>query len=321
MRYASWLAVLGAVAVVAGCGTVEAGQRAAPAGPAAPATDAAAHQSPRQRAAASAAAMVAAFIPPPRAARTGPLPVSGLAQPVNQPMSPDLVTRTGWWRAAGQPQAVLGWIQAHKPSGAVPTGGSGTVGGTAAMWFAGFTMPAVPGASSAGELVVAVASDGPGLTAIRVDAYVEWVPVKTAAELIPASARVVTIAPVADGAPRPAGRPVVVTDPAEVARIAADVNALPLYPQSTAMMWCDINLPPGGGPAIRLTFSASAGSQELAVVTAYQEWCQLVRVVIDGKTAPLSGAQTLIQQVMAIAGVRWPDFPAPGPTATSPANG
>jgi len=187
------------------------------------------------------------------------------------------------------------------------------------MWFADFTVPTVPGVPAGGELVAAVAADGPGRTAIRVDAYVEWVPVRTAAELVPAGARVVTITPIADGAPQPAGRPVVVTDPVKVARIAADVNALPLYPQSTAMMWCDINLPPGGGPAIRLTFSASAGSTELATVTAYQEWCQLVRAVIDGKTAPnLNGSQTLIQQVMAIAGVRWPDFPAPGPTATAP---
>jgi hypothetical protein len=263
--------------------------------------------------------MIAAFIPPAHAARTGPLPVSALAHPVSQPMTPDLVTRTGWWRVPGQPTAVLGWIQAHKPAGSAPTGGSGTVGGAAVMLFADFTMPATPGAPGGGDLVTAVAADGPGWTAIRVDAYVEWVPVKAAAEFIPASARVVTITPIADGAPPPASHPVVVTDPAQVARIAADVNALPLYPQSTAMMWCDINLPPGGGPAIRLTFTASAGSEELATVTAYQEWCQLVRVVVGGKTMPnLNGSQTLIQRVMAIAGVRWPDFPAPGPTATSP---
>jgi hypothetical protein len=318
MKYASWLAVLGAVAIVAGCGTVRPGQRATPA---ATATDAAAHQSPQQRAAASAAAMVAAFIPPPHAVLTGPLPVSGLAQPVDQPMSPDLVTRTGWWRVTGQPQAVLGWIQAHKPSGSAPTGGSGTVGGTTKVWFADFTMPAGPGASSGGNLVVAVAADGPDRTAIRVDAYVAWVPVKTAAESVPASALVVTITPVSGGAPLAADHQVVVTNPAEVARIAADVNALPLYPQSNAIMWCDINLPPGGGPAVRLTFSARAGGQELAVVTAYQEWCGLARIAIDGKTAPLKGSQTLIQQVKAIVGVRWPDFPASDLNPTSPANG
>jgi len=315
-RYAGWLAVLCSAAVVAGCGTVHAGQRAASA---AAASDVTARQSPQQRAVASAAAMLAAFIPPPHAARTGPLPVSGLAQPVNDPLSPDLVTRTGWWRVAGQPRAVLGWIQAHKPDGSALNGWGGTAGGTGVMW-SDFDLPAVPGVLVGRDLVAAVAADGPGRTAIRVDAYVEWVPVKTAAEAIPASARVVTITPVADGAPLAgAGHQVTVSDPAGVARIAAAVTALPLYPQSSDMMWCDINLPPGGGPAIRLTFRASAGGPELAIVTAYQDWCQLVRVVIDGKSMPsLNGAQTVIQQAMAIAGVRWADFPAPGPTATSP---
>ncbi len=309
----------GAAAVLAGCGAVQAGQRAAPAVAAA---DVAARQTPQQRAAASAAAILAAFIPPPRALRTGPLPVSWLAQPVSEPPIADLVTRTGWWRVASQPQAVVGWIQDHKPPGfAFFGGGNVSVGGIGVMWDTEFTLPPVPGVLAERELVASVAADGPGVTAIRVDAYVVWLPARPAAETIPVSARVVTITPGAGTLPPAAAdHQVTVTDPARVARIAAAVNALPLYPPR-APMWCDIALPPGGGPAMRLTFRASAGSRELAMVTAYQELCQLVNVVIDGKTMPsLDGAQTLIQRVMAIAGFRWPDFPAPGPTATSTAD-
>jgi len=308
----SWLAVVGAAAVLAGCGSVQAGQRAVPAVPAA---DVAAHQTPEQRAAASAAAMLAAFIPPPRAVRTGTLAVSLLAQPGNEPMSPDQVTRTGWWRAAGQPQAVLGWIQARKPPG-FAGGGAGvmTHGGIGVMWYTDFFLPAVPGVLAVRWLVVSVAADGPGRTAIRSDAFVDWVPARPAAETIPASAQMVTITPVAA-----AGHQVTIADPARVARIAAAVNALPVYPPRSAG-WCDIALPAGGGPAMRLTFRASAGGREIAVVTAYQERCQLVDVVSDGRTMPsLDGAQTLIQHVLTIAGLRWPDFPAPGPTATSTA--
>ena len=316
VRYASLLAVAGAVAILAGCGSVQAGERVAPAVPAAPAVptaDVAAQRTPEQRAVASAAAMLAAFIPPPHAVRTGPLRVSLLAQPGLKPLSPDQVTRTGWWRVTGQPQAVLGWIQAHKLPGSAGGGVGGlTVRGSYVMWDTEFTLPAVPGVLTERELVVSIAADGPDRTAIRADAFVGWVPARPAADTIPASARMVTITPVAA-----AGQQVTVTDPARVARIAAAVNALPVYPPRSAG-WCDIRIPPGGIPAMRLTFRTSAGSRELAIVTASQ--CQLVNVVIDGKTMPsLYGTQTLIQQVMAIAGVRWPDFPAPGPTTPAAA--
>jgi hypothetical protein len=242
--------------------------------------------------------------------------VSWLSQSANEPTGPDLATRTGWWRVTGQPQAVLGWIQAHRPRGSAITvsDGGSTVGGMGVMWFDVFTLPPAPGAPEGRELVVAVAADGPDRTAIRVDVYVQWIPARTAAEAIPASARVVTITPVVGTAT--AGHPVTITDPARIARIAAAVNVLPLYPQSNAPMWCDI-LVSGGIPAIRLTFRASPGGRELAIVTASQERCQLVSVMVGGKTTPVKGALTLIQQVMAIAGVRWPDFPAPSPTATS----
>lgn len=324
MRYASWVAVAGAAAALVGCAAVQVGPRAAPAGQrAVPAADAEVHQTPQQRAAADAAAIIGAFMPPPHAVRTGPLPVVRLAQPVDEPLSTNLVIRTGWWRVASRPQAVVSWIQAHKPVGFASSGGDAgiglvTVGGTGVMWITTFTLPDVPGVLVERQLVAAVAADGPGWTAIRVDAYVVWLRVRPAAETIPVSARVVTITPVSGKAA--ADHQVTVTDPARVARIAAAVNALPLYPPRDPM-WCDLNLPPGGGAALRLTFRVSAGSRQLAVVTAYQELCQLVDVVTGGKAMPsLDGAQTLIQRVMAIAGIRWPDFPAPGPTATSTAD-
>jgi hypothetical protein len=270
-------------------------------------------------------ATLAAFIPPPDATRTGPPPVRSLARPVDEPLIADLVTRTAWWQVAGQPQAVVSWIQAHKPPGFAFLGGGtgtavGTVGGVDVLWVITFTLPDMPGVLAERQLVAAVAADGPGRTAIQVDAYAAWVASRPAAETIPASAQVVTITPLAN-ADR-AGRQVTVTDPARVARIAGAVNALPVYPPR-GPMWCDINVPAGGGvPAMQLTFRASAGSRGLAVVTASQGMCGLVSVVTGGKTMPaLDGAQALIQRVMAIAGIDWPDFPAPGPTTgpTGPA--
>jgi|GEM_PF-4482648 len=83
------------------------------------------------------------------------------------------------------------------------------------MWFTEFTWPSVPGVLVGRELVASVAADGPGSTAIRVDAYVVWLPARPSAEAIPAGATVVTITPVAGEA---ADHQATVTDPARVAR-------------------------------------------------------------------------------------------------------
>jgi hypothetical protein len=323
MRSAGWLAILGATAVLAGCGSARAGSPAQ----AVAAAPGPAHGTPQQRADADAASTLAAFIPPPHAVRSGRLPVSWLAQPPAEPLSPDLVIRSGWWRVAGQPKAVLAWLQAHRPPG-FSSDGTGTIGTIptgsrrapaaapppvdARMWYAEFALPDVPGVLLNRVLSVAVASDGPGQTAIRVDAEAVWVPAKPAAELIPVSARVVTIRPAAgDVPPATADHQVTVTDRSQVARIAAAVNALPVYPRYG---WVECG--PGPGTGMVLTFRATAGGPALAVVTAYQELCPEVHVTVRGETMPvLAGAGTLFQRVMAIAGFRWPDFPVPGPTA------
>ena len=337
MRNAGWLAILGAPAVVAavlagvlaGCGTARAGQQPAPATRVMAAAPGPARGTPQQRAAADAAHTLAAFVPPPHAVRTGRLPVSWLAQPPSEPLSPDLVIQSAWWRVAGQPAAVLAWLQAHRPAG-FSDGGTGALGVippgsgrassaapppvSARMRYIQFTLPDVPGVLLNRVLSVAVAADGPGQTAIRVDAEAVWVQAKPAAELIPASARVVTITPVAgDMPPAAADHQVTVTDRVLVARIGAVVDALPVYPRFD---WIECG--PGPGTGMQLTFRATAGGPALAVVTAYQELCPLVHVTVRGEKMPvLDGAGTLFQRVMAIAGFRWPDFPVPGSTGAA----
>ncbi|HEX6518445.1 MAG TPA: hypothetical protein VF070_00310 [Streptosporangiaceae bacterium] len=153
----------------------------------------AAHQmagkTPEQQAAISAAAMLAAFVPPPRAVRTGPLPVCLLSQPGYEPLTADQVTRTGWWRVASHPQAVLAWIQAHKPPGSTYSGTGGvTQAGSYVVWDVQFDLPPVPGVLPGRELEVTLAADGPDRTGLRTDAFVDWQPVRSAAETIPASA-------------------------------------------------------------------------------------------------------------------------------------
>jgi hypothetical protein len=294
--------------------------------------------SPAQHAAAEAVSMLAAFRPPPGATPTGPLKVALLAQ-VDQPASPDLVTRTRWYRVPGQPLTVLGWVTLHCPSGMTLDGASGHDWAPARCgslrqvppppWPGmrpGMHFPAVWGdmfSTAAGELVVSVAADGPGQVAIRVDAQVMWLPAKPAAERIPSAAKVVTITHVPGSGPQSAGDvPVTITDPATVARIAAIVDALPVYPPG--IMGCPLS----DGSGMRLTFRATLSGPALSVVTAQSEGCPSVTVTIGGKPMPeLSQADSFERQVATLARLPWPAGQLPAapttPTAapTTPASG
>lgn len=211
------------------------------------------------------------------------------------------MTATQWWTAPGEPQAVLAWVTAHVPVGFGP-GGQGQA---ANEWFEQFSLPPVPGVLTQRWLLVAAVGDGTGRTAIRVDAQVVWLPAKPSAERIPPSATAATVAPlpefIPDSArPRPPGPPVTITDPARVARIAALVDGLPVFPPGTFSCPAEVS----GG--IRLTFRASQTGPVLAVITADSSGCQVVSVVIDGHPQPaLAGSASLQRDVQAIAGVHW----------------
>ena len=72
-----------------------------------------------------------------------------------------------FWRAPGQPQAVLAWEQAHLPRRFTP--GDEDFGPPS--WDRTFSLAPIPGVLNARDLVVEVAGAGNGLTAIRVDAW------------------------------------------------------------------------------------------------------------------------------------------------------
>jgi hypothetical protein len=275
-------------------------------------------ESPRQLALAEAATMLAAFGPPSGAVSSGRIAVSALSGPPEIPATADLATRTAWWRVPGQPQAVLAWVSSHPPAG-VTSPGRGWVGDPAdpQVRFDTFTMPTVPGVFAERSLIVSVAADGAGITAMRVDAQVTWLPPKPASERIPAAARVVTITPLpgagpaapAPGAEAPAPgaehlRPVTITSPATVARIAAVVDGLPRFPpgfyESCPMDW---------GKGIRLTFRATLTGPVLAVATGDITGCEKVTLTVGGKQLPaLWHPGQMQQQVLKIAGIHWPGF-------------
>ena len=225
-------AVACAAVVLSGCGSQPFGRQPGgvptSTGTASPRT--AGPASPRQRAVADAARIMASFPRPPGAVRTGP--IASLAQSGARPATPDLASVTRWWRVPGRPQEVLAWVGAHLPPGFAPAG-TGTGSGS---WTGMFALPAVPGVLTQRELVVLAVRSG-SRTAIRVDAQVVWLPARPGAERVPPTARVLTVTPVFGFNPAPRAerldRAFTVTDPAQVARIAAVVNGLASeYPRS-----------------------------------------------------------------------------------------
>jgi hypothetical protein len=283
------------IIALSGCGTQPAGQlaiaRSAPPGP-------------HQRAVADAARIIASFPVPPGAVRSGRAPAPALGAPPQWPATPDLVTVTQWWTAPGKPRAVLAWVAAHVPAGFTSAGqGSEGRGSAGDAWYDVFDLPAVPDVLTQRSLLVEVTSDG-ARTAVRADAQVSWQPPRPASERIPPGATVVTLTLVPGSGPgrkRPAEPPVTITDPVKVARIAAVVDGLSLYPPG------EFSCPADFGSGIRLTFRASGNGPVLALVTGDDTGCQGVSVVIDGKSQPrLAGAASLRRDVLAIAGVRWP---------------
>jgi hypothetical protein len=131
---------------------------------------------------------------------------------------------------------------------------------------------------------------------------------------IPADARVVTVTPVFDFGSGPGrGRPdhaVTITDPATVARIAAVIDGLGQLPggtyscpseADTAMMLT----------SMQLTFRTAPGGPVVATAGADYVGCQFAWVTAGAHTIwPLgensSSGQPVQQQILAIAGVRWP---------------
>jgi hypothetical protein len=339
------VAVAGCSAValaLVGCGTLHAGQgghagqkgQAASTRSAATARTANSTPSPAQRAAADADSLLAAFPPPPGAVKTGPLAVSWLAKPPETTASPDLATRTSWWRAPGQPDAVLSWIRAHVPSGFTFSGPGYLTrephppfvppavkpwkplppnSKSILMRWDQYSKPPVPGVLSERWLLVSAAAYGTNQVAIRVDSEVTWLPAKPAGERVPGSAKVVTITPLTFGPPAADDHPVTITDPAKVAEIAAVVDGLPVFPPG--VMSCPVDF--GGG--VRLTFRATLAGPTLAVVTSGTSGCGAVQVTVSGKRMlTLSQGGELVARIRSITGLSLPEVPSAPHSQASP---
>jgi hypothetical protein len=288
-----------AALLLTACATVTTGCAAATqshAGQAA-SSHAATPPTPRARAIVEAAAILKAFVAPPGARRLPQAP-HALKIPITSLGSIAQVDDVSFWRAPGQPKAVLAWEQAHLR-------GRFTLGDAdfgPPSWDRMFSLPPIPGVLNVREMVVEVTSAGRGLTAIRVDAQVSWQPPRPAAEQVPSAARVVTITQLPSLNPRdprpPA--PVTITNRAVVRRLAVLVDSLQL---STIGPGASCPAPPGGG--LRLTFRGTVGGPALAVAQGPAA-CGTVQFSAAGKQdSALQLTDTFIPHVLKLAGLHW----------------
>jgi hypothetical protein len=284
---AAWAAV-----AVAGCAATH-----TTTGPVTAASRTAASPTAQERAVAEAAAILRAFVVPPGGQRLAKAP-DVLKVPSSTLVSTALVDEVSFWRAPGQPQAVLAWEQGHLPRRFTPE--DADFGPSS--WDRTFSLSPVPGVLNARDLVVEVAVAGNGQTAIRVDAQVSWQPPRPVAERVPSAARVVTITQLSSLDPH-VGRPpapVTITGLAVARRLAALVDGLQL---STIGPAASCPLPPGGG--IRLTFLARAGGPPLAVAQGPAA-CGTVQFSTGGKRQPaLQITDSFIPQVLRLANLNW----------------
>jgi len=256
---------------------------------------------PKQRAETDAASLLASFVPPPGATRLPKAPnVPGgyLQTPITTLGDGYQVDGTTFWAAPGAPQAVLSWEIAHISHRF--SLGDADYGPAADR---SFELPPIPGVLTSRDLVVEVVSLGDGKTGIRVDAEVGWQPPRPAADEVPSTARVVTIAEettMESAAGPPA--PVTITDPTVVARLATLVNGLPISPLNNGVT---ISCPAAFGAFLTLTFRASPGARVLAKVQTDQSCGVTIFSANPNQALALTQPSTLDQQLLTIAGLPW----------------
>jgi hypothetical protein len=246
---------------------------------------------PGQRAATDAKAILAQFKPPPGAVRLDKQPAlpGGSASMVLD--SATQAQAVAYWRASGSAPALQAWERGHISRSF--TGQDVIVGPP--DWNTVYSLPPVAGVLPVREMNVQFYSSG-SATLIMADAMVSWQPPRPASEVIPGSVATVTVAE--DGAWQGSPAPVVIRSLAEVRRLAALINALPL---STAPSRGPCS---GGGPQFTMTFRTVASGPEVAIVK--RAACGALGFDLNGKDQPaLQPSGSYVAAVLSITGLNW----------------
>ena len=262
----------------------------------------------RDRAAHDAAALLTRAVVPPGAVRLARSP-GGAATGIDNGLpgfaTPVLADRYAWWRAPGQPAAVLAFLRTHPPAGAkLRSTGSGGAAGEETSWYRWYAFPPVKGVLAFRGLLVKLAALSAHTVVLRVDAQVIWIVPRPPSERIPAGVHEIDVVRARRGQ-----RPAVslsVTQPGEVARIVSLVDALPtVQPGAIACPMLPVD-----GPRVTLTFRAAGAGAVLAQASQPADLpgpttaCDPMSLAIRGRArTPLLGGIGALRAVGRLLGV------------------
>ena len=261
-----------------------------------------------QRAAAEAARMLTAFVAPPGARRVATAPVAPIAfsqSPPGGPEDDDIVNRSAYWLVPGATAGLLNWEAAHiHPP--YHRDGDAVLGNQ--LSSNDYPLAAVPGLFDYRQLTVTAAPAGPGRTAVRVDATVDWIPARRPGDTVPATAKVavLTLTKGTGGTP-PVIASTTLTAPQRVRKLAAYLNGLPLSVPGASYGCPAGSVKYGGG--LTAVFRARPGGPVLAKATADLTGCAFLTYTMPGQPeVGLNGGDAglgLLAEVNHVTGLHW----------------
>jgi hypothetical protein len=239
----------------------------------------------RRLARADTAQLLTRLVLPPGAVRSGPEPMGGglvLAQPGQTQATPNLVDRHAWWTAPGSPNALMSYINSHRPAGAsLVSSGTGYLG--RAVVFETFGWPATDGRLSSRWLVLEAVGLPGQRTGLRADAEDVWITPRPASERIPSRSTSLVVSV------RRAGKvmsgPFTFVRSMRIGATTALINSLPAFQPGAQ------SCPEDFGVDVRLVFKRAGATQPLAVADVDPQGCGGVGLRLRGREEPALTSQ------------------------------
>jgi hypothetical protein len=217
---------------------------------------------------------------PPGAVRSGHEPKGGgqvLAHPGQTPATPNFVDRHAWWTAPGSANALMSYINSHRPAGAsLVSSGTGQLG--RAVVFETFGWPATDGRLSSRWLVLEALGLPGHRTGLRADAEDVWITPRPASERIPSRSTSLVVSVRRGG--KVLNGPFTFIGSMRIGSATALINSLPAFQPG------GYSCPSDSGVDVRLVFGLAGVSQPLAVADVDPQGCGGVGLRVRGRARP-----------------------------------